>query len=448
MEQDSAFLPGLSPIEGKDLIARFDGGRVSSNGGVLVLRQIERKLGIASALAACLPDSRDPARIHHRQDEMIRARMLAIACGHEDGGDLDTLRTDPALKLACGRLPQSGGDLASQPTLSRLENEPSWRDLARMGLAMIDLFCDSFSRLPDRIVLDIDETVDPVHGQQELAFYNAHYATHCFLPICIFEAGTGKPVTALLRPGKTPTGKEAANIVAHVTRRIRANWPRVEIGWRGDGHYAAPEVMQTLERLDCSYILGLGGNGVLKKIAAPWCEDAALRQLGKADPEAKLRRFHQTDYQAGSWDRPRKIVARVEAGPMGVDVRFAVTNLPGRAKHLYERAYCARGRAENMIKDLKTYTASDRTSCHRWQANQFRLFEHMGAYWLLLGLRQAAPRNSPWRKATFDTLRNTFIKIAARVEEMKTRVVIALPSSYPNQKTLAYITARIAAQGP
>ena len=175
MDEITAYLPGLSPVENKELCVRFDGGRLSSDGGVLVLREIEKRLGLAARLAGCLSDARDPASTTHSYADMIGARMFAIACGYEDCDDLDVLRFDPAFKLACGRLPESGRDLMSQPTLSRLENAPSWRELARMGLTMIDLFCDSFERVPQRIVLDIDDTPDAVHGGQQLALFNAHY---------------------------------------------------------------------------------------------------------------------------------------------------------------------------------------------------------------------------------------------------------------------------------
>ncbi len=212
---------------------------------------------------------------------MIRARLFAIACGYEDCDDLDVLRFDPAFKLACGRLAETGDDLMSQPTLSRLENAPSWRELGRMGLSLIDLFRASFKRVPERIVLDIDDTDDTVHGGQQLALFNAHYDDYCFQPIHIFEAATGKPVLSLLRPGKRPSGEEAAGILRHVIRRIRHNWPRVEISVRGDGHYGTPEVMEFLEDQGCGYIFGLSGNARLSKIGQPWCEDAAvLRALG------------------------------------------------------------------------------------------------------------------------------------------------------------------------
>jgi hypothetical protein len=436
----------LSPVAGKELQARFDGGRLSSDGGVLLFPGIERRLGISDLLASCVNDRRDPASTTHTYADMIRARMFAIACGYEDCDDLDVLRFDPAFKLACGRLSGTGDDLMSQPTLSRLENAPSWRELGRMGLSMIDVFCASFKTVPERIVLDIDDTDDAVHGGQQLALFNAHYDAYCFQPIHIFEAATGKPVLALLRPGKRPSGKEAAGILKHVIGRIRRTWPRVEIILRGDGHYGTPEVMEFLEDQGCGYIFGLPGNARLTKIGHPWCEDVAVRRVRTR--KDKVRRFFQTRYQAKSWSRERTVIARVEATPKGSDIRFIVTNLPGKAKVLYEKIYCARGRMENMIKEHKLYTRSDRTSCHRWEANQFRLFLHTGAYWLLHQLRQAAPRRSLWRKATFETIRRAFLKIAVRIEELKSHIKIALPSAYPYRPALVSIASRINAQEP
>jgi hypothetical protein len=279
-----------------------------------------------------------------------------------------------------------------------------------------------------------------------LALFNAHYDAYCFQPIHVFEAASGKPVLSLLRPGKRPSGKEAAAILRHVIDRIRRNWPRVGIVLRGDGHYATPEVMDLLESRGCGYVLGLATNTRLKTLAQPWCEDVATRRaLSRKD---KLRRFFQTPYRADSWTKERRVLARVEATARGADARFVVTNLPGRAKPLYEKLYCARGKAENLIKDMKRYTKSDRTSCHRWQANQFRLFLHMGAYWLLHRLRRLAPRKSLWRGATFQTLRNAFLKIAARVTELKSRITIALPTAYPHHKMLILLAGKAAAQGP
>ena len=420
--------------------------RLSSDGGVLLFPGIERRLGIADLLASCVTDERTSASTTHTYADMIRARMFAIACGYEDCDDLDVVRFNPAFKLACGRVAETGDDLMSQPTLSRLENAPSWRQPGRMGLSMIDLFCASFRAVPERIVLDIDDTDDAVHGGPQLALFNAHYDEYIFQPIHIFEATTGKPVLPLLRPGKRPSGEEAARILKHVIRRIRRHWPRVEITVRGDGHYGTPDVMELLEDQGCNYIFGPPGNARLSKTGQPWCEDVAVRRVQRG--KDKLRRFFRVAYRAKSWSRERTVVARVEATSKGCDVRFVVTNLPGRAKVLYEKVYCARGRMENMIKDHKLYTKSDRTSCHRWEANQFRLFLHTGAYWLLHQLRQAAPRRSLWRKATFETIRRAFLKIAGRIEELKSRIRIALPSAYPYRPALLSMAGRIQAQGP
>jgi hypothetical protein len=446
MTEATLFLPGLSPVGGKEITATFDGGQLSSDGGVLILREIEKRLGIASMLSRHVPDARDQGRIIHTHADMIRARVFAIASGYEDCDDLDALRIDPALKMACGRRPETGRDLMSQPTLSRLENAPSWRALARMMLGMIDLFCATFRRVPGRIVLDIDDTDDPAHGQQDLILFNTHSGGYCFQPIHIFEAGSGKPVLSLLRPGKRPSGEEAAQVLRHAIARIRCNWPRVDILVRGDSHYAAPEVMDLLEKNRCTYILGLATNSRLAKIAQPWSEDAAIRRV--LSKKETLRRLHQTTYQAGSWSKSRKIIARAEATSMGTDVRFVVTNLPGTAKVLYEKVYCARGRMENMIKDMKLYTRSDRTSCHRWEANQFRLLLHMAAYWLLLSLRRIAPRRSLWRTATFETLRRAFLKIAVRIQELKSRIKVAFPSAYPHAPVLAVFTGATANRSP
>jgi hypothetical protein len=237
MTEDAPFLPGLSPVAGKPVHVAFDGGRMSSDAGVLVLAEIERRLGLADRLAKCLEDPRAPERVRHGLAEMIRFRALMIAAGYEDANDCDALRHDPAFKMAVGRLPETGAELCSQPTMCRLENLPTKTALARMMAAMVELFCDSFEQVPRRILLDIDDTLDRVHGHQQLSLFNAHYDSRCFLPMHIYEATTGKPVAMILRPGKTPDGKEVAGVLRHVVRAIRRRWPRVEIVIRGDSHY-------------------------------------------------------------------------------------------------------------------------------------------------------------------------------------------------------------------
>ena len=447
MNRYSNFLPGLSPVDGKPVEAAFDGGMLSSDAGVLVLREVEHKLGLADRLAACLPDCRDPNRIDHTIAEMMRFRVFAIAAGYADADDCDSLRTEPVFKMAVGRLPESGDPLCSQPTMSRLENAPSRISLIRMMAAMVDLFCDSWRQVPARIELDIDDTEDRVHGHQQLSLFNAYYDGYCFLPIHIYEATSGKLVAAILRPGKTPSGAEGRTILKHVIRRIRKNWPRVEILVRGDSHYGRPEVMDWCEDNGIGYVFGLSGNAVLAARVAPLAEDVALRRLAR-EPETKVRRYGNLVYAAKSWRTERRVIARVEASDQGCDSRFVVTNLGAKAKTLYEKVYCARGQMENLIKAHKTHLASDRTSCHSAEANQFRLILHSAAYWLLHTLRAAAPKRSSWRIAQFDTLRTRIIKLAARVVEMATRIKVLLPTACPDKAIIAHFAQAFAAQGP
>jgi Transposase DDE domain group 1 len=446
MADDAPFLPGLSPIAGKPVQVTFDAGRLTSDGGVLVLAEIERRLGIAERLARCIEDPRAPERIQHTIAEMIRFRALLIAAGYEDGNDCDALRADPAFKIAVGRLPEGGAELCSQPTISRLENLPGPIALKRMMAAMVELFCDSFAQVPQRLVLDIDDTEDRVHGGQQLALFHAHYDSRCFLPMHIYEATTGKPVAVILRPGKTPSGAEVALVLRHVVKAIRARWPRVEILVRGDSHYARPEAMTWCEQNRVGYIFGLAGNPVLLTKVAALAEDAAVsRAQGEAE---NVRRFGELPYAAKTWSALRRVIARIEASPQGSDSRFIVTNLKGAPRWLYERVYCARGQAENLIKAHKLHLASDRTSCTSATANQFRLLIHTAAYWLLHTLRGLAPKTSFWRDAQFDTIRLALIKVAARVSELKTRIKVALPSGYPHQQSWALLAGRAAKLPP
>jgi hypothetical protein len=443
--QITPFLPGLSPVQSKPLTAAQDAGNLSSNGGAVLLREAALRLGLAECVAGPLPETRNPLLVTHSYADMVSARMMAIACGHEDADDLDTLRHDPALKIACHRAPESGAGLPSQPTISRLENLADVHVLYRVGINFIDLFCRSYATAPDAITLDIDDTDDLVHGGQQLALFNTHAGGRCFQPIHIFEGNSGKPILSLMRPGKRPSGAEIARVLLHVIHRIRRHWRHVGILVRGDGHYCAPEVLDLLHNKRCDYILGLPTNRTLEAHAAPWHQQCRWR----CKPDLpRVRRFHQLDYAAGSWSRHEKVIARVEATALGTDARFIVTNLAGRGKTLYEKVYCARGRMENLIKDLKLYTRSDKTPCHRWQANQFRLFLHQGAYWLLHSVRLAAPKKSRWHGATFATIRAMLIKIAVRVEELRSKIKLSFPPHLPHADALALIAGRLCPQAP
>jgi hypothetical protein len=296
------------------------------------------------------------------------------------------------------------------------------------------------------MVLDIDDTEYRVHGGQQLALFHAHHDSRCFLPIHIYEAATGKPVAVILRPGKTPGGAEVALVLRHVVRAIRARWPAVDIVIRGDSHYGRPEAMAWLERNRVGYIFGLAGNQVLLAKVRHLAEDTAVTRT--QDEGSKVRRYGAFRYAAKSWHAQRQVIARVEASAQGSDSRFVVTNLKGTPRWLYEEVYCARGQAENLIKAHKLHLASDRTSCSKATANQFRLLVHTAAYWLLHTLRGLAPKASFWRDAQFDTIRLALIKVAGRVTELATRIKVALPSCYPHQDSLALLSARAAKLPP
>jgi Transposase DDE domain group 1 len=441
MVDPSLPLPGLSPVAGKEVVARFDGGRLSSDGGLLVLREIERRLSVADRLAACIDDPRDPGSTVHTLSDIVRFRLLMIAAGYEDGNDATGLRSDPLFKMALGRVP-SERDLCSQSTISRLENLPEKRTLLRLGRALVDLYCASFRQVPRRITLDIDDTFDAVHGGQQLRLFNAHYDDYGFQPIVVFD-GEGRFVTTVLRPAKRPKGSEIRAFLRRLVRTIRATWPQVAILLRADSHYACPEVLDWCEANGIDYILGLTPTSTLKRHVGG-LEASTLARF-KADPTGeKVRRFKEFYDAAGSWSRVRRIVARVEAGSEGSDTRFIVTNLGyGSGRSLYQDLYCRRGQAENHIKAWKTHLAADRTSCPKATANQFRLFLHAGAYWLLWSLRALMPKTSSWRVAQFDTLRLRLVKIAARIVELKTQIKVHLPTSAPDRAVVRLVLERL-----
>lgn len=447
MSEDTLFLPGLSPVGGKHVQVAFDGGLQSSDGGVLLLGEVDRRLGLCERLAACIPDWRDPESISHEIAEMLRFRMFAIAAGYADADDCDSLRSDPVFKLAAGRAPETGEPLCSQPTMSRLENRVSWRTLVRLQAALVDQFCASWSAVPRRIELDIDDTWDAAHGAQQLSLFNAHYDGYGFLPMHIYEATSGKLVAAIFRAGKTPSGKEVRTILKHVIARIRKHWPKVEILVRGDSHYGRPEVLDWCEDNNVFYVFGLATNVALAALAAPLNEDAAVRRA-LSGATGKARRYGSFRYGAKGWRTERRIVARVAVSEQGVDTRFVVTNLADKPKRLYERVYCARGQMENLIKAHKRHLASDRTSCTSALANQFRLVLHSGTYMLLHSLRAAAPRRSFWRTAQFDTLRTRLLKLGARVIEKATRIRVILPAACPDKAIFARLAGAFAPSGP
>jgi hypothetical protein len=434
-------LPGLSPVAGKTIVVRFDGGLLSSDGGVLALREVAQRYRVADRMAACIKDPRSSDQITHSLADIIGFRLLMIAAGYEDGNDASSLRSDPMFKLALDLSP-SDRELCSQSTISRLENLPDARALLRMGRTMIDLYCESFRQVPKRITLDIDDTFDAVYGGQQLRLFNAHYDEYGFQPIVVFD-GEGRFITAVLRPAKRPGGKEIRAFLRRLLRAIRANWPKTEILLRGDSHYCCPEVLDWCRANGLGFILGVAPTTTLRR-HIEGLEASTIARFEAAPKQGKGRRFKEFYDGAQSWSRVERVIARVEVGADGPDTRFIVTNLNTRnARVLYEDVYCRRGQAENHIKSWKTHLAADRTSCTKATANQLRLFLHAGAYWLMWGLRVSMPKRSMWRLAQFDTLRLRLIKIAARVVEMKTMIKVHFPTSCPTQDVLRFALGRI-----
>ena len=415
-------------LSGKKVTADFTGGDVTSDGGVMVLREIGRKLGIIDRLAEVITDNRHQSYVRHDVKHLLSQRIFQIACGYEDADDADDLRTDPGFKAACDRLP-SADDLASQPTMSRFENTLSAKDVYRIAEVLIQQFISSYETPPEAIILDIDDTDDPTHGAQQLRLFNGYHDEYCYMPLFIFEGVSGRLITSILRPGKRPTGKNVRSIIKRVIQRLRKVWPSVGIMIRGDSHFATPELYAWCDTHDVQYILGLSTNSVLKALAQPALSAArrAYEQSGESS-----RAFRQIRYQAKSWHKELRVIVMAEVSALGDNIRFIVTSLErSRPSFLYQTAYCDRGRMENFIKEHKIALSSGRTSCHRFMANCFRLMLHSVAYVILHTLREKALVGTDFATAQFDTIRLRLLKIGAEVREMKTKLHFILPSSFP-----------------
>jgi Transposase DDE domain group 1 len=419
----------LAPVGAKAVDLAFDGGRLSSDAGLVLLKDIDAQLGLTRHLAAVLSDSRDPRRVKFTQQDLLTQRVFQIAAGYEDANDSNTLRDDPIFKLLLNRLPETGAPLASQPTMSRFENRVSRSELYRMARVLLDQFIASYATPPTVIVLDVDDTEDRVHGQQEQARYDGYYGGYCFMPLHLYEGLSGRLMTTILK-AKRFTGAQMLAMLKRLVKRLRHAWPATLLIVRGDSHFAYPEVMQWIEEQpELSYVTGLTSNAILQELAREVVEQA---KGAYACSGHKVTRFHSTRYQAGTWSRSRRVVIKVEVSDQGVNTRFVVTDLEqARTKVLYQKIYGARGQAENEIKDHKLYLKSDRTSCHRFAANQLRVFLHAAAYVLLETLRREVLRSTQGAAATMETIQLRLLKLGARVQECEERITISLPSSCP-----------------
>jgi len=454
MKQNNHSALSFARISGKKVEADFEGGNVTSDGGALFLREAEKKAGVIGRLSRAIRDHRDCRYVDHTIKDLISQRVFQIACGYEDANDSNTLRRDPAIKAACDKLPITGQNLASQSTMTRLENGISHRtkcgisrrELYEMAKALVDTFIASYEEAPEQIMLDIDDTDDPTHGQQEQTVFNAYYGEHCYLPLHIYEGQTGKLILALLRPGQRPTGNQIRSILKRLVPYLKAAWPEVKIFLRADSHFSAPEVHTFCNSADVYFVLGQTGNPVLKAKAAPLIEQAKALFAQQEDQTQTIRLFTQFDYQADSWERLLRVVAKVEVSQKGDNLRFVVTNLQSSLpSFIYSIAYCGRGRMEGFIKNHKTFLLSDRTSCTDFHANHFRLFLHSAAYVLLHTLSEYGLQKLGWQPVQFNTIQNRILKVGAKVQEWKTKVEFHFPTSFPLKRVFVRLLYHLTA---
>jgi hypothetical protein len=416
------------------LEAAFDGGKLTSDGGLIWLAKADEELGLCEEIASHVPEWRGPS-LRHSLVTLVRQRVLQIACGYEDQNDSDTLRSDPLLKLVCGSLPETDGDLASQPTISRLENAPNARACLRMAEALGELYVRERGKggAPSRILLDFDATDDPAHGEQEGAYYHGYYQEHILHPLLVFDGESGQLITAVLRAGNTHASRGALAVLRRIVRRLREAWGEgLHIEIRADAGFAVPEIYDYCEKEGIGYTtIGLISNPRLEALAKDLLEQA--KRESEEGEGGKVRLLSSTSYRALSWERSRRVIYKAEVLEKGTNTRFVVTTRSNdQPKELYDW-YVRRGKAEGWIKDFKLALKADRLSCHRFFANQFRLILHAAAYWLLDTVRRKLV-TAGVQRMQLDTLRIWLIKIGGRVRQLLSKVRLHLASGHPGQR--------------
>ncbi len=423
----------------KEVVADFDGGQITSDGGSLLLRELDKRYKITETITSSLQEHRCPERITHELLAIVRQRVMSIAMGYEDTNDAAKLRSDPAVKITAEKLPLSDQELASQPTLSRFENAASRKQLRRLSEKLLDLYIKTHPRKRPVIVLDIDSTDDPTHGAQQLSMFHGFYGQHMYHPLLVFDALTGFPLAAVLRPGNAHAAHRAPSVLKRLVKRLKKAYPGTPIVLRADAGFGVPALYRFCEQQGVYYTIGLITNKRLKARSAALLATAkqSFEQTGQ-----KQRLFTSFAYRAGSWNRHRRAVAKVECMPQGGNQRFVVTNMPTDAQALYDQIYVHRAETENRIKELKLYLKADRLSCHNFMANQFRLLLHTFAYCLLWALRQHL-QDTELASASMDSLRLKLLKIGARVKQSCRKVWLHFASGYPYQDLYATVLYRI-----
>ena len=418
----------------KEVIADFAGGRITSDAGGLVLRELDQRYRIAENTARCLHDPREGHKVKHDLLTLVRQRLFAIAQGYEDNNDAATLAKDPAFKIMAGKAPESDGDLASQPTLSRFENRVTAKDLRRLCDRLLELYLKTHPGPRKVIVLDMDATDDPTHGRQQLSFFHGYYEEHMYHPLLVFDGRDGFPLAAVLRPGNTHSSRGALAVLKRLIQKLRQAYPKALILFRADAGFAVPALYSYLEdQPETRYVIGFITNNRLLAETAPLLAKA---QRQYQETGEKQRLFTSFSYQAESWDQPRRIIAKVEYTRLGANQRFVVTNLSRNPQVVYDDIYVLRGDVENRLKELKLEIKADRLSCHRFLANQFRLLLHTAAYCLFWLLRHHL-QGTELATAQVNTLRLKLLKIGARIRETSRRIWVHLASGYPYRDLLA-----------
>ena len=435
------------------VVARFDQPHASSDGGALLLKALDDRLGVTERLARSLRDPRQSGKIDHELIELVRQRVYGITCGYADCNDAARVAQDPVHKLLLGRDPLAGPDLASQPTLSRFENAVGRPELYLAGVGLADLVIEQHrARLRGRarrITIDLDPTDDPTHGQQEFSFFNGHYDTWCYLPLVATLTFNAEPtqyvVAAVLRPGNSPAKRGAIGLLRRLFTRLRAAFPRAILRVRLDGGFASPEVFAFLEAERVEYVVAMASNVRLVKRSRRLMGRARMRSKASGQTE---HLYGETRYAARKWTRKRRVIIKAEVvrhpgrDPKN-NPRFVVTNLADAPEAVYA-LYCGRGDMENRLKELQHGLALDRTSCHRFWANQFRVLLTLAAY-ILFQTLQAHAQGTACADAQVSTLRERLLKLAAWVERSVRRIVLHLPTTYPWLTTWRQIALRIAA---
>ena len=419
--------------------ANFDGGDIGSDGGVLLLRRVDERIGLSGAAAAALGDPRDPTRITHSLRDLLAQRIYGLCCGYEDLNDHDTLRDELLMQTAVGRVDA----LASSPTLSRLETRATRAQAVALHGVLVDQFIASHKTAPVEIVLDIDASDVPLHGDQERAEFHAYYDHPCYLPLYVF---CGQAMLAcVLRRSRIDGAKNAAAVIKLLVQRLRQVWPEARIIVRGDSGFCRQRLLRWCERSGVRYIIGLARNARLQA-TVQYAEAALADEYERTG--AKQRLIDEFTYAADSWDIERRVITRLEHGAQGNNPRFVVTNLEGQATQLYERVYCARGEAENRIKEAQLDLFGTRASCHKFAANQLRLLLAAVAYTLMHRLRSIALKGSELERATAATIRVRLLKIGAAIVRNTRRVRVLLASHHPLRELFALAAARLLALSP